>query len=99
MKISYNLLKIKKINTTRDYIDIDQLCEILFFILNKRVAKAINIGSGKKLNLINLIKLIKNKNNIKKKLIFENKEDPGFFANISLLRQLGYKKKIFKFKF
>ena len=68
MKIAYKILKIKKINTSRDYIDVDQLCEILFFILSKRIAKAINIGSGEKINLINLIKLIKNKNNIKKKI-------------------------------
>ena len=99
MTINNKILKIRKINTSRDYIDIDQLCEILLFILNKKITKTINIGSGKKLNLVNLIKLIMNKKNIKKKLIFENKEYPGFFANISLLRKLGYRKKIYKFKF
>ena len=66
MTINNKILKIRKINTSRDYIDIDQLCEILLFILNKKITKTINIGSGKKLNLVNLIKLIMNKKNIKK---------------------------------
>jgi nucleoside-diphosphate-sugar epimerase len=98
MKNKNKILKINKINTFRDYINLEQLCEILYFILNKKVPKVINVGSGKRLNLINLVKLIKNKYNFKNKLIFENKEYPGLFANISLLRQLGYRKKILKFK-
>ena len=36
MKINNKILKIKKINTLRDYINLNQLCEILFFILNKK---------------------------------------------------------------
>ncbi len=98
MKIKNKIFKIKKINTLRDYINLNQLCEILFFILNKKPAKAINVGSGIKLNLVNLIKLIKKKSNSKNKLIFENKKYPGLFANISLLRKLGYRKKMIKFK-
>ena len=98
MKINNKIFKIKKINTLRDYINLNQLCEILFFILNKKPAKAINVGSGIKLNLVNLIKLIKKKSNSKNKLIFENKKYPGLFANISLLRKLGYRKKMIKFK-
>lgn len=97
LRINKKILKIRKINTSRDYINLNQLCEILFFILNKRITKVVNVGSGKKLNLINLIKLIKDKNNVKTKLIFENKKYPGLFANINLLRKLGYRKKIIKF--
>ncbi len=99
MKINNKFSKIKKINTLRDYINLNQLCEILFFIFNKRISKAINVGSGMKLNLISLIKLIKKNNNYKKKLVFEDKKYPGLFANIGLLRKLGYKKKIIKFRF
>ena len=92
------ILRIRKINTSRDYINLNQLCEILFFILNKEITKVVNVGSGKQLNLIDLIQLIKDKNNVKTKLVFENKKFPGLFANVNLLRQLGYRKKMIRFK-
>ncbi|MBL6786111.1 MAG: NAD(P)-dependent oxidoreductase [Candidatus Pelagibacter bacterium] len=99
MKSKNKILTIKKINTCRDYIDLNQLCEIIFFMLNKRISTSINVGSGKKINLINLIEIIKNKYGFKKKLNYEKKVYPGLFANINLLRKLGYKKRIVKFKF
>ena len=98
LRINKKILKIRKINTSRDYINLSQLCEILFFILNKKITKVVNVGSGRQLNLINLIKLIKDKNSVKTKLVFEKKKYPGLFANINLLRQLGYRKKMIKFK-
>ena len=98
LRSNKKILKISKINTARDYINLDQLCEILFFILNRKITKVVNIGSGKRQNLIDLIKLIKDKNNIKTKLIFENKKFPGFFADVNLLRQLGYRKKMMRFR-
>ena len=85
-------------NISRDYIDAYQVCEILFFMMKKKVQKALNIGSGKEINLIDLIKLIKKKHNLNNQLIIETKKYPGLFANINLLRKLGYKKKIKKFK-
>ena len=83
----------------RDYIDLNQLCEILYFMLSKEISKAVNVGSGNRLNLINLIKQIKKRYKFKNKLDFENKRYPGLFANINLLRRLGYKKQIIRFKF
>lgn len=97
--LNKKILKISKVNTVRDYIDLEQLCEILFFILNKKITKPINIGSGEPINLIKLIKKIKDKYNFKTKLELEHKAYPGFFANIKLLRKLGYKKKMIRFKF
>jgi len=99
LKLNKKILRIKRINTNRDYINLSQLCEILFFILNKKIPKIINIGSGNRMNLINLIKKIKNKYKFKVKLVFEKKEYPGLFANINFLRKLGYRKKIIKFNF
>ena len=99
MKINNKFLRIKKINVSRDYINLNQLCEILFFIFNKKISKIVNVGSGRELNLIDLIKLIKIKNKLKNKLIYEDKKYPGLFANINLLRKLGYRKKMIKFKF
>ena len=66
-------------------------------MINKKISKVINIGSGKQLNLINLVKQIKEKYKFKTKLELENKKYPGLFANINLLRKTGYKKKMKKF--
>ena len=55
LRSNKKILKISKINTARDYINLDQLCEILFFILNRKITKVVNIGSGKRQNLIDLI--------------------------------------------
>lgn len=99
LSINNKIIKINKINTMRDYIDLNQLCEILYFMLSKEISKAVNVGSGNRLNLINLIKQIKKRYKFKNKLDFENKRYPGLFANINLLRRLGYKKQIIRFKF
>ena len=98
LRLNRKILKINKINTPRDYIDLTQLCEILLFLINKKISKVINIGSGKQLNLINLVKKIKDKYKFKTKLELENKKYPGLFADINLLRKIGYKKKMKKFK-
>ena len=55
LSINNKIIKINKINTMRDYIDLNQLCEILYFMLSKEISKAVNVGSGNRLNLINLI--------------------------------------------
>ena len=65
----------------------------------KKIPLALNVASGIPLNLIDLIKSIKKKLNSKSKLNFEKKRYPGLFANIKLLRRVGYKKKITKFEF
>ncbi len=93
------IVDINRINTPRDYININQVCEILIFMVRKRISLALNVASGTPLNLIDLIKSIKKKLNSKSKLNFEIKRYPGLFANIKLLRKVGYKKKITKFKF
>lgn len=97
-KLKFNN-KILRINTLRDYINLDQLCEIIFFMINKNISKPLNIASGRKINLTDLSKLIIKKYSYKANIAFEKKTYPGLFANINLLRKLGYKKKITKFKF
>ena len=87
----------KRINTNRDYININQLCEILFFMVKKKINRPLNIGSSKSLNLIDLIKMLAKKYTKKNNLIFEKRKYPGLLANISLLRKMGYKRKINRF--
>lgn len=98
IKRKKNLLKFKKVNTNRDYIPLKDLSNIIKFMILKRIDRPINIGTGKKLNLIKLIKKIKLLYNKNLKIIFEKKKYPGYVSNISLLRKLGYKNKISIFK-
>lgn len=93
-----NNVHINKINTIRDYININQLCEILNFMINRHIVTPVNIGSSKPLNLINLVKKIINKKIYKKLITFDKTPYPGLLSNINLLRKLGYKKRIINFK-
>tara|TARA_B100000963_G_C22601269_1_gene660347 strand:- start:41 stop:877 length:837 start_codon:yes stop_codon:yes gene_type:complete len=94
LKSSKDYLFLKRINTNRDYIHISQLCEILYFMTQKRINNVLNIGSGKSLSLIKLVKLIKDRFKIKTLFEYDQKKYPGLCADIKLLRKLGYKKKI-----
>lgn len=99
IKTKKRKLKFKKINTNRDYISLDDIANILKFMILKKINIPLNIGSGKKLNLIKLCKMIKFFYNTNLELIFEKRKYPGYVSNITLLRKLGYKNKISSFKF
>ena len=86
------IVNINRVNTSRDFMNIDQVCEILIFMVKKRISLALNVAIGTPLNLIDLIKSIKRKLYSKSKMNFEKKRYPGLFANIKLLRKVGYKK-------
>lgn len=100
-KISNSLkfAKIYKINTERDYIKAKQLSEMIYFLIKKEITQVVNLGSGKKINLINIIKMIKKKHKLKIKLLLEKTRYNGLVADINFLRKLGYKKKIQSFKY
>ena len=59
-------------------------------MINKNIAKPLNIASGK-INLTDFSKLII-KNIILKRILLLKKILSGLFGNINLLRKLGYKK-------
>ncbi len=94
---NYKKIILKKVNTDRDYININQLCEIIFFVIKKKIDTPLNVGSGMSINLINLTKMLARINSQKNMIIFEKRKYPGFIANINLLRKFGYKRKIKKF--
>lgn len=98
LKLKKNSLTFKKVNTDRDYISLIDLSNIIKFMILKKINTPLNIGTGKKLNLIQLIKMIKNYYNFNLKIIFEKKKYPGYVSNISLLKKSGYIKKISNFK-
>ncbi len=93
------ILNLKKINTYRDYIKLKDISKTISFILKKKITKPINIGSGHKIILVNLVKQLIKAKKLNTKVIYDKKLYPGYVANINLLRKLGYKKKINKFIF
>lgn len=91
-------LKLTKVNTCRDYINLKDLTNIILFMIKKKFDKPLNVGSGIKINLVDLVNKIKKKYKSKILTNFELKKYPGYVADINFLRQIGYKKKISKFK-
>lgn len=99
LKKNKNTIYINKVNTVRDYIQLDQLCDLIDFMIVNKINKPLNLGSGKKINLINLILDIKRKLKLKTIINFEKKKYPGFYSNNKNLIKSGYKKKLRKFIF
>ena len=92
--------KIKKqvnlinLNKHRDFIHIDDVARSLELMIYKRKDKALNICSGKKINLINLTNKL-NSMSFKKDLVFINSKKQikqDIYGNNSLLKKLGIKK-------
>ena len=50
---------IDNVNQYRDFIHIDDVMESLILLIKKKFYKPINISSGKKINLIQVCKIIK----------------------------------------
>ena len=83
--------KIKNINRFRDFIHIDDVCESIINIMERKFDHPINISSGKKINLIDVCKKI-NKLYFKKELFYEKKRGKDLFGNNRLLKSLGKNK-------
>lgn len=81
-------------NKNRDFIHIDDVARSLELMISKNKDKALNICSGKKINLISLIKKL-NSMSLNKNLVFINsrkKANQDIYGNNSLLKKLGIKK-------
>lgn len=92
--MSHKLKKIKFItglNKFRDFIYIDDLMDSLKLLIKKEFEPPINISSGKKINLINICKLLVPKNKIDK-ITFKKKRGEDIYGNNSLLKKLGKKR-------
>lgn len=80
----------------RDFIHIEDLCEVLnFFITNQKVG-IFNVGSGNAINLYKIISYFCKK--FKKKLIYDRHlgQNLNLIPNISKLKRAGFKKKFKK---
>lgn len=91
IKSGRNLINLNK---NRDFIHIDDVARSLELMLNKKRDKALNICSGKKINLVSLTKKL-NSMSLKKDLLFiksRKKINQDIYGNNDLLKKLGIKK-------
>ena len=86
-----NQNKIENINKFRDFIHIDDVCKAIELIIKKNIQKPINVSSGKKINLIEIARLI-NKKKLNKMIIFDKKRGGDIFGDNKKLNNLGLRK-------
>ena len=85
-----NPIKFKKINTYRDFISIDDISSALFKMIKIKYNNDLNICSGKKTFLPDIINLLNNKIR-NKKVIFDKKKKPGLIGSNINLKKIGWK--------
>jgi nucleoside-diphosphate-sugar epimerase len=89
IKNKNNLIKFKKINTYRDFISLDGICSALFKMIKIQYNNDLNICSGKKVYLPDIINLL-NKKIKNKKIIFDQKKIPGLIGSNISLKKIGW---------
>ena len=90
-------IKLSNLNHYRDFISVEKISEIIFFLYKKNFKGVINIASGKKIELKNIALDLNQKG---KKITFtDNVKTSSLYANISRLRKFGFTKKKLQPKF
>lgn len=86
------IINLKNIHHVRDFIDIDDICSAIKLLYTKKSIGIFNLGSGKAVKLIQIIKFFSNL--FKKKYkIDESNKITSHVANISKLKKLGWRPK------
>ena len=92
------IIKLDNLNHTRDFLSTEQICRAILVLWNNKHQGIINIGGGEKTSLKKIALLIAKK--YKKKLVFTNNYKTQLVADISKLKQYGFKiKKLNFFKY
>ena len=101
IKNTKKTIVLKNLNHYRDFISMEDISKIIFFLYKKNFKGIINIGSGKSMHLKNIAKIICKK--YKKKIKFvDNTKDTYLIANTEKLKKiykLNFVKKIEKLIF
>jgi nucleoside-diphosphate-sugar epimerase len=101
IKNTKKTIVLKNLNHYRDFISMEDISKIIFFLYKKNFKGIINIGSGKSIHLKNIAKIICKK--YKKKIKFvDNTKDTYLIANTEKLKKiykLNFVKKIEKLIF
>ena len=82
---------IDNVNCFRDFIHLDDVVDSLDILISKNYEKIINISSGRKINLIEVCKIL-NSNYFHKKMKYGERGGQNLFGDNKLLKSLGKKK-------
>ena len=91
-KIDKENYTFENVNHYRDFISTKDICSAIRILFNHKARGIYNIGSGKKILILDLIKFIARKKN-KKILLKKNKKRTCLFADISKIKKLEWKPK------
>ena len=81
-------------SSIRDFIHIDDICFAINFLLSKNLPGIYNIGTGKKIKIIDILKILSKK--LKKKVIMNNSKinyADSLVANINKMKKIGWNPK------
>ena len=88
----------KNVNIYRDFIHLEDLLNAIRILFKNKAVGEFNIGSGKKVNLIEIINYVKRLTRINKKIIIEKNFSSGnLIADINKIKKFKFKPK-FNFK-
>ena len=80
-----------KPNTTRDFINSDDLARLIIFILGKNIKfDYINVGSGREISILELIKIISKVVGFKGKIVFEKNMPAGQRRRVLDISKMTY---------
>ncbi len=87
------IVEFKNLNHYRDFISVDDICDAIHILWEKKINGIINIGSGKKILLKNIVKIL-SKKKMKKKFKFVDNKNPSYLiADIKKIKKTGWKPK------
>tara|TARA_Y100000389_G_C17404214_1_gene487133 strand:+ start:278 stop:1111 length:834 start_codon:yes stop_codon:yes gene_type:complete len=90
--LNNNLLKLDNINHIRDFIDIEDINSAIKLLYRKKLTGIYNLGSGKPIFLINIVKYLVNL--LKKKYVINKpNKQTKLVADIRKIKKLGWKPK------
>ena len=84
------LIKFKNLNHYRDFISINDICNIIYFLWKKNFRGTINIASGQKIYLKKIVNFLSKKYKKKTEFLDTNKKT-SLIADTSKINSLGYK--------
>ena len=91
-KIKKKIYTFENVNHYRDFISTEDICSAIKVLFNNKSSGIYNIGSGKKILISDIIKIIARKNN--KKAVFKNSlKKTCLVANINKIKKLKWKPK------
>ena len=95
IKQKKNKIVLENLNHNRDFLSSDQISKIILYLFKKKFVGIINIASGKKTNLKMIAKIFAQRAG--KKVIFKTNTLTSQIANISKLKNLGFKQRKLNF--